>query len=126
MSEASKNQRQVYISAIAELGISSRIYVAKTGYEKFELRPRERCLASVFKDYVKSKSITIEAGSVDHLDRQCINRFISEGARFPKVMHVQPNREPLLWVPDIIAWAYGRGGEWKRSVEPLIEKVVLV
>jgi hypothetical protein len=126
MSEASKAQRKEYVSAIAELGISSRIYVARTGYEKFESRPRERCLASVFRDHEKSKSITIESGSVDHLDKQLINRFVSEGIRFPTVTHVQPQQEPLLWLPDIIAWAYGRGGEWRRSVESLIENVVLV
>jgi hypothetical protein len=126
MSEASKSQRRNYISAIEELEISARIYVASIGYEKLEARPRERCLKSVFQDYAKSKSITIESGSVDHLDRNLINRFVSEGIRFPKVVHVEPNREPLLWLPDIIAWAYGRGGEWKRSVEPQIEKVLIV
>jgi hypothetical protein len=52
--------------------------------------------------------------------------YVLEGIIFPKVIHVNPNHEPLLWLPDIIAWAYGRGGEWKKSVEPLIEKVVLV
>ena len=126
MSEASKAERKEYISAILGLRISSKIYVARTGYEKFEARPRERCLASVLCDCERSDSITIESWSVDHLDRQLINRFVSEGVNFPKVMHVNPNYEPLLWLPDIIAWAYGRGGEWKKSVEPLIEKVVLV
>ena len=126
MSEASKSQRRNYISAIEEYEISSRIYVASTGYEKHEARPRERCLKAIFQDYAESESITIESGSVDHLDRNLINRSVSERIRFPRVMHIEPNREPLLWLPDIIAWAYGRGGEWKKSIEPLIEKVLIV
>ncbi|NBO26287.1 MAG: hypothetical protein EBU89_05220 [Actinobacteria bacterium] len=126
MSESSKSQRKEYISALAGLGIAATIYVASTGYEKFETRPRERCLASVFRDCAKSNSITIESGSVDHLDRQLINRFVSEGTQFPKVTHIEPRREPLLWLPDIIAWAYGRGGEWKKLVEPVIERVLIV
>jgi len=123
MSEASKSQRKQYISAIGDLGIISSIYVAKNGYQKLARNPRERCLASVIRDCAQSQSITIESGSVDHFDRQLINRLVSDGISFPKVMHVAPSEEPLLWLPDIIAWAYGRGGEWRKSVDPLIEKV---
>jgi len=126
MSEASKSQRNEYISAIGDLGIKSSIYVAKNGYQKLERNPRERCLAAVIQDYSQSQSITVESGSVDHLDRQLINRLVSDGISFPKVTHVAPSEEPLLWLPDIIAWAYGRGGEWKKSVDPLIEKVSIV
>jgi hypothetical protein len=34
------------------------------------------------------------------------------------------HEEPLLWVPDAIAWAVGRGGDWRRRAEPLLDKVV--
>lgn len=126
MSEASKSQRKEYISAIGDLGITSCIYIAKNGYQKLETNPRGRCLAAVIRDCAQSRSITIESGSVDHFDRQLINRLVSDGISFPKVKHIAPSWEPLLWLPDIIAWAYGRGGEWKKSVAPLIEKVSIV
>ena len=38
--------------------------------------------------------------------------------------HVAAHEEPLLWLPDAIAWAIGRGGDWRRRAEPLVEKVV--
>jgi len=33
----------------------------------------------------------------------------------------QPFRsQPLLALPDVVAWSWARGGEWKRRVEPMI------
>ena len=34
--------------------------------------------------------------------------------------HLRATAEPLLWVPDAVAWAWCRGGQWRRSAEPLI------
>ncbi len=31
--------------------------------------------------------------------------------------HRQSHEEPLLWVVDVVLWAYGAGGDWKRRVE---------
>jgi hypothetical protein len=35
-------------------------------------------------------------------------------------------REPLLWIPDAILWAYGAGGAWRDTAMPLISKVIEV
>jgi hypothetical protein len=34
----------------------------------------------------------------------------------------------MLWVPDAIAWAFGRGGKWKRQLDQLdlVDRVVHV
>jgi hypothetical protein len=29
-------------------------------------------------------------------------------------LHSAPAGEPLLWLPHLVAWAVGRGGDWKR------------
>lgn len=34
--------------------------------------------------------------------------------------HVGAHEEPLLWVPDAIAWAVGRGGDWRRRARSLV------
>ena len=33
--------------------------------------------------------------------------------------HADPEREPLLWIPDAVAWSWTRGGEWRRAVRGL-------
>jgi hypothetical protein len=37
--------------------------------------------------------------------------------------HFRPHEDPMLWASDAIAWSYGAGGEWRRRVSGLIEKV---
>lgn len=38
--------------------------------------------------------------------------------------HRSPSNEPLLWIPDVIAWAWGRDRSWRRQVERLVTGVV--
>ncbi|MBB5807025.1 hypothetical protein F4560_006793 [Saccharothrix ecbatanensis] len=38
--------------------------------------------------------------------------------------HFQPHEDPALWIPDAVAWCFGAGGDWRRRVEPLVEKVI--
>ena len=33
-------------------------------------------------------------------------------------------REPLLWIPDAVLWAYGAGGDWRDAAMPLVSKVI--
>ena len=44
--------------------------------------------------------------------------------QFPHYRHVNSRHEPLLWLPDIVAWCYGRGGSWRDAVEPLVDEVI--
>ncbi|MBB5790411.1 hypothetical protein [Jiangella mangrovi] len=41
-------------------------------------------------------------------------------------VHESPHAEPLLWVPDAVAWAYGRQGEWRPKVATVVRRVVEV
>jgi len=40
--------------------------------------------------------------------------------------HLPSRQEPLLWIPDVIAWAYGRGGNWREHVLPAISEIIEV
>jgi hypothetical protein len=33
--------------------------------------------------------------------------------------HVGASTEPLLWIPDALAWAWSRGGDWRHIVEDM-------
>jgi hypothetical protein len=33
--------------------------------------------------------------------------------------HQPSASEPLLWIPDAVAWAWGRGGHWQTRVKDL-------
>ncbi len=37
--------------------------------------------------------------------------------------HMSPRMEPLLWIPDAVAWCWAKGGVWKERVLPLVDEV---
>lgn len=40
--------------------------------------------------------------------------------------HLAPYMVPLLWIPDAVAWAYAKGGDWRRRVAPMLDHVVVL
>jgi len=34
--------------------------------------------------------------------------------------HMHVRDEPILWMSDAVAWAYGAGGDWRRRVSPIV------
>ena len=40
--------------------------------------------------------------------------------------HLRAKQEPMLWIPDAVAWCLAKGGEWPDRVRPLITKTVVV
>ena len=56
----------------------------------------------------------------DHRDRSAIHEVIGSRPDPTFQYSHQPSAtEPLLWVPDAVAWAGGRGGHWRKRVEEL-------
>ncbi|MCG8917617.1 hypothetical protein L6E12_17685 [Actinokineospora sp. PR83] len=35
--------------------------------------------------------------------------------------HLRSHEEPALWVPDVVAWCWGAGGEWRRRIDSIID-----
>ena len=47
---------------------------------------------------------------------KCVDQFVYR--------HARPSAEPLLILSDVIAWAWARGGDWRRRCDPLSIRVV--
>lgn len=114
----SDRRRKTILDQIAELQIVSMLYVTKDGNER---AARARLLVAAAQDLESAGCdyLTIESReNRDHLDRQVLYGVL--GAH-PKVchQHLAAAAEPLLWIPDAIAWAYGRGGEWAQRLDRL-------
>lgn len=61
----------------------------------------------------------------DARDRKQLHQL---GARLPigtfEYRHSKAADEPLLAVPDAIAWSWARGGVWRSEVRPLVTRVI--
>lgn len=91
-------------------------------------RSREICLDALVGDIAAAgaERLVIESReTMNHLDDRVIKAALRRiGTGSLTFGHAGAHEEPPLWVPDAIAWAAGRGGDWRRRAEPLVEKIV--
>lgn len=54
-------------------------------------------------------------------DRRVVGVTLAELSPLREVayLHSPPTTEPLLWIPDAIAWCWMRGGTWRKRVEAM-------
>lgn len=61
-------------------------------------------------------------------DKKLLYRCVRELGCPDKLVyrHHRAHEEPLLALPDAIAWSRHRGGHWKKWVQPLVRAVEVV
>ena len=123
--DESKQRRQKCLQVIAELPVRARIYTSN--YD--EPIARNLLLEHLLNDLIplRCERLVIESrGAVqDSRERKRIASLITQNSPTPFTYHhMQPHEEPLLWVPDAIACAYGAGREWRSLVDPQVNYVL--
>lgn len=117
-------RRRAVLSALVDLGVQAWVY--RCGSAPAD--GRERCLDALLADIVPAGATVLVIESrrtMDNLDDEVIKAALRKyGTGRLTYRHAGPYEEPLLWVPDAVAWAVGRGGDWRRRSESLLEKVV--
>ena len=121
----SPQRRRSLLDAMCELPIRTRLY---TSAEK-EPIARQRALEALLADLLalQGQRLVIECREVSQDDRE--RHLIAEAVRQSTApaglsyCHLRSREEPLLWVPDAVAWAYGADGEWRLRADTLIELI---
>ncbi|GAA1742680.1 hypothetical protein [Aeromicrobium alkaliterrae] len=123
--ESPRRRRQIAgaFVGLSERGIQATVLDAGRGPESERLR-RARALRAVV-------ALTAEGPSgnlVLDLDRTMLardRRVLSSALRefsadHLSYAHLPFSAEPLLAIPDVVAWSWARGGEWRARIQPLI------
>ncbi|MCL2613806.1 MAG: hypothetical protein FWD95_11335 [Nocardioidaceae bacterium] len=50
----------------------------------------------------------------------------ASGATSVTYSHQPLRSQPLLSIPDVVAWCWARGGDWRRRVAPIVSEVIEV
>jgi hypothetical protein len=121
--ESDKRRRQL-LGDIALLPAKSAIYVARTGDQ---VGARRLILGAMTSDLIESgvhrMMLDSREGQNDR-DRQVIHQATTEQPSRPlEYLHLPSAQEPLLWIPDAVAWAWGRGGSWRSRCQEMGERL---
>ncbi|WP_066373076.1 hypothetical protein [Herbidospora mongoliensis] len=130
MTSESDSRRREILSVVARLPVRARLFEARLGGGRSQRVVRDDCLRVAVADLANEpvKALVIESCDQDQRDRQVITE-IARKVALPedfRYRHDRPAVEPLLWLPDVVAWAHGKGGDWGRRVVRTIDTVVKI
>jgi|SRR5882757_4393508 len=122
--ERLSRKRQI-IRAFAQTGATATIYVAPGP----ELKARASCLAQLVRDAaaVGAHRIVIERDDslIVHDRRALFDTVKATGHESSlRYDHLRAHEEPLLWLPDAIAWCWDHGGDWRSRITSMLTRVV--
>jgi hypothetical protein len=62
----------------------------------------------------------------DRADRRTISRVLQRHDAVDKMVyeHLRSHEDPALWIPDVLAWCHGAGGDWRRRIAQIVQSVV--
>ena len=118
--------RRKLLKAFSEMEISSVIYVVR--HHDFQVA-RTAILQKVVSEVGESRVVRLvleSRANQDARDRVDILRALRTNPIQPFTYdHLPPSNEPLLWIPDAVAWSWGRGDGWRRRADELglVERV---
>jgi hypothetical protein len=122
MSHDSRRASQI-IRGVVALDLQAHLYVVDLG-GRSERRARDRALAAMATDLdtLHVRQLWLESCDQDRRDREVIRTALatSPGSGFA-YRHTSPTSEPMLWVPDVLAWAWGKGGHHRKAVADTLE-----
>lgn len=118
-------RRRSLLSAMSNLDVRVMLYEST---EKEEIA-RQLSMANLLADLVtmRGQRVVIESreASLDVRERRQIAMAVQAGDAPANLIydHMRAHEEPLLWVADAVAWAYGARGEWRPRAAGLIDHV---
>jgi len=126
MAKERDQRRRKIVEAIVASGVTARIYDGGRG-RRSELAAREACLRAVVADAADSSARMLVLERDDSLlwwdQQQLIDITREVGCRHTlRYEHRRAREEPLLAIPDAIAWCWAKGGDWRRRVEPVVSE----
>ena len=98
------------LTRLQALDVAVRVYDAQGFRPREELAAREACLRALVADLAASRP----------------QRLVLERDESPlrcTIGVVTAKSEPMLWVPDAVAWSWAKGGRWRAAVRQLVAEV---
>jgi hypothetical protein len=114
------NRRKKILETIAGFHLLVDLYKS----DRSTAADRSRCLEAIVRDTagVAERLVIERDESYLESDYEALHaakhRFSCFDLRWDLLA---PKADPLLWVPDSVAWAWVRGGSWRQKVAPFCE-----
>jgi hypothetical protein len=112
------SRRRRILSEITKIDLHCTFLVTD---QKDEKQGRQNCLNELIETLIRSEEYLIILDyDENHIvsDKQVIRSALEKRGLTSLVTyrHERSRSQPLLWLPDILAWTLARSGEWSKSL----------
>ena len=116
----SDSRRKVILSAIAELNLSTSVYVAPSRDQTSARRVILKAMVNRLRSDGVTRLVLDARQGQDQRDRNIIHALVQSHPKPQfEYAHLLSESEAILWIPDAVAWVWGRGGQWRKRAEGL-------
>lgn len=120
-------RRRMLADRVARWPIAIAVYTRS--YHRNPEPARQACLRRLVGDLVERQAGRLVIDSreeQDRSDQQTIQQALRRhpGQYLLTWEHTESTGELLLALPDLAAWCYGAGGEWRKRIEPILVDVI--
>jgi hypothetical protein len=109
-------QRKKIVRLISEFRLTVDIYQA----DRDNTAARYRCLEAIVRDNATAERLVVERDESTYgWDGKILNAATYRYGCHGKLRWdlLAPKEDPLLWIPDAVAWCWMRGADWRRRVQ---------
>jgi hypothetical protein len=126
--ERDSRKREIADMIIGMENLGMRVFVYDAGRSGTERDRRARCLAALVDDaleYEKARIVFDLDETVLSWDRQRMLELTRAAEARERISYEHHHRhaEPVLAIPDAIAWCWSKGGDWRRRIRPIVSDV---
>jgi hypothetical protein len=120
--ESPARRRQI-ISTLVSADTRAWMYLRRSNGDQEQAR--QQCLDRLVADMVRAgaKRLVLDSREDrDRYDEGTIRAVLGSRPRETGLIyeHLNSTHELLLGIPDMVAWCYGAGGDWRRRIGPAI------
>jgi hypothetical protein len=118
------SRRREILARILESGARGLVYSCRGP----EPQARGACLRRMMADFTERGVLRLVLESRQGRDKEDERALRDVLGKRPSdagltYEHLRPHEDPLLWLPDAIAWCVGAGEDWRRRIQPLLDCV---
>lgn len=130
MTNEKEGRQRTILRTFCELDVEVDLYVARRGSYKTDVLARRRCLEALVEDAAKAGYAEIcldRDETIEDQDRRVIRRSLQTAGYLDHLRyhHSKCNAEPLLAIPDAVAWAWPQRS-WRGECNGLVRNVIYV
>jgi hypothetical protein len=126
--ERDSRKREIADTIVGMRDLGMQVVLYDAGRGGTERNRRARCLEALVNDALEQDEARIVLDLDETLlswDRQRmleLTRAVDARGRITYEHHHR-HAEPMLAIPDAIAWCWGKGGVWRRRIRPIVGQV---